>query len=83
MPEPIKPEGGAEALVVDAPAVDAFGEVIKKEGAEVPEVKVVAPNEGGDKGGEDKGGEKLTPTQQIAELSRKIGEYAEKEKNWG
>lgn len=64
---------------VVVPPTDAFGESIKKEGE--PEVKVdtPAPKEGEDKGGEGK----LTPTQQIADLSRKLGEYAEREKGWG
>lgn len=73
MPEP----------VVVVHETNAFGEPVKKE-----EAKIEAPQEeGGDKGvdtvDKDKGGEKLTPTQQIADLSRKLGEYAEKERSWG
>ena len=53
--------------------VDAFGELPPKK-EEAPKVE---ENKG--EGGE----EKLTPTQQVAELSRKLGEYAEKERSWG
>ena len=54
--------------------VDAFGELPPQK-EEAPKVE--------DKGGEGEGKEKLTPTQQVAELSRKLGEFAEKERSWG
>ncbi len=67
------------------PQKNAFGEDIKPK-EEVDKTEQEAGGSGeSDKGGEDKGGGdgKLTPTQQIAELSRKLGEYAEKERSWG
>ena len=60
--------------------VDAFGELPPQK-EESP--KVEDKKEEGDKGGGEEGKEKLTPTQQVAELSRKLGEYAEKERSWG
>lgn len=69
-----------ETIGAEAPQVDAFGEPVVKpvegEGAGEGAGKV----EGG--GGEE-GKEKLTPTQQVAELSRQLGEYQQKEKSWG
>ena len=62
------------------PQADAFGELPPQK-EEAP--KVEDKKEEGDKGGEGEGKEKLTPTQQVAELSRKLGEYAEKERSWG
>lgn len=53
---------------------DAFGEPVKKEGESVPVVEV-EKKVGGD--------EKLTPTQQIAELSRKLGTFEAEKVQWG
>ena len=77
MPEPIV-EGEK------APETNAFGENIKKEGEAKPQENAGGEDKGGDdKGGDGKGEGKITPTQQIADLSRKLGEYAEKERSWG
>ena len=68
MPEPIN---GSE------PQKNAFGEEVKP-------IETGGEGAGGEGEGEKgKSGEKLTPTQQIAELSRQLGEYSQKEKGWG
>lgn len=69
MPQPQDGEGGKEA-----PQENAFGEPLP--GQEEAVQNPAPEGEGGNK-------EKQTPTQQIAELSRKLGEYEAKEKNWG
>ena len=74
MPEP-------EVKKEVVPELDAFGQPIKKEGEEGGESSGAGEGAGGEGGEGVK--EKLTPTQQVAELSRKLGEYTEKEKTWG
>lgn len=68
-----------EPIVGEAPKVDAFGEPVKPVEGEGKKDEGGEKGEGGKKGD----GEKLTPTQQVAELSRQLGEYQNKEKTWG
>lgn len=66
------------------PKVDAFGQDIKKEGEAGADEGGKGEGEGKENEGQGEGEKgKLTPTQQIAELSRKLGEYTEKERSWG
>lgn len=68
--EEIKTDGGE-------PQKNAFGEDINPK-------EEIGGEEGGGEGKDDEGGkEKLTPTQHIAELSRRLGEYTQKELSWG
>jgi hypothetical protein len=66
-------KGGEGAPVV--PELNAFGEPTKQ-----PAEKI---SEGGEGEGEKGKGEKETPTDKIANLSKKLGEYEQKEKGWG